>query len=288
MRLKLFYCIIAVQTLYACNQHQESEMLKDHLSAADSTSFSSDISSLSSPSRKWLRSADIRCRVPDVFAATYRLEQLVGLLGGVVNNSNIRNEAIHVNDFNYKFDSLKKVQVYTPAAYLTFKVPVAFLDSIVHSLSMMSDFTDCRTLKQQDVTLQYLSNALKNKAVSGVKLPADSKHQKAWERIKYEEERNGKVINRRVENLSLLDQVEYATLTVQLFQPAKVDELIVVDPAYITKADFRTELVSALRNGTDLLKNIILFFIHIWPLLVAGFIALVIYRTVWQRVVFRK
>ena len=54
------------------------------LATADSVVFGNSISSLTSPSRKMIRTADLRCRVDDVFAATTQLEDLVKASGGIV------------------------------------------------------------------------------------------------------------------------------------------------------------------------------------------------------------
>ncbi|WP_222597255.1 DUF4349 domain-containing protein [Chitinophaga pinensis] len=73
----------------------------------------------------------------------------------------MQNESVVIKDVPYSADSLKRIELYTPVANLTLRVPTASLDSVVHTLTAMATFIDYRTLKDEDKTLTYLSNAMK-------------------------------------------------------------------------------------------------------------------------------
>lgn len=281
MLRKTLYWIIPILTLIACN-NQLSTKEKEYLATADSTSFSSDISPLSSPSRKRIRTADIKCRVTNVLATTNRLEQLITRLDGIIAESHLENELSQTKEFNYKSDSIKRVQLYTPTAHLTLKMPVKSLDSVVYVLSNSADFISYRTLKQEDATFRYLSNALKNEAVTSNDISSKESGKKKLEVIQYDDDKQERVIDRRIENLKLLDDVEYATFTVQLFQPDVADVSVVVNPATITRAGFGAEIVNAMRNGIELLRGIILFFIQVWPLWIIAFVGWIGYRRLYR------
>lgn len=80
MRVPLYYMAPVVLLTAACssgsNHHSYSEAadsaaisMNEVAQAADSTGFTNDISSVNSPSRKRIRTADVRCRVSSVFNA---------------------------------------------------------------------------------------------------------------------------------------------------------------------------------------------------------------------------
>ncbi|PSL44808.1 uncharacterized protein DUF4349 [Chitinophaga niastensis] len=244
--------------------------MEDYVKTADSTTFSNDISSLTSASRKRIKSADVRCRVTNVFAATSRLEQIVNEMGGVVAESSLKNEFVQQHELLYTSDSVKRVQLYTPTANLTLKVPVMYLDTVVRSLTAMAGFIDYRIIRDQDLTLKYLSNALKNenekKAAEKI---VPEKKGKPLDVAVYQHQQEDQVVDRKMVNLEILDDVAYSTFTVQLFQPEVVDVQVVVNPAQATRAGFGTEIIMAMRSGAELLRNILLFFIQIWPFVLA-------------------
>jgi hypothetical protein len=249
---------------------EKAEQTSAYEAAADSTKFSNDITALNSPSRKRVRTADVRCRVDNAFKSALLLEQAVAGMNGVVVESSLHNSFGNQRDLPYSSDSLKRVQLYTPTAYLTLHVPAAGLDSIVLVLTNMASFIDHRTLKTADKTLDYLSNSLKNHDSGAVKI-VPGKQGTAVDVAMYQDNKREVAIDRKIANLVIMDSVNYATFTVQLFQPEMADVQIVVNPDDITRAGFGTELLSAFGTGVDALRNVILFLLQLWPFwLLAG------------------
>ncbi|MBS0028964.1 DUF4349 domain-containing protein [Chitinophaga sp. 22321] len=286
MRPSLYYLMVPILGICACSSNNAS--MKEYAATADSTSFANDISGdLNSASRKRVKSADMRCRVPSVFTATSKLEHLVTGVGGIVVESTLQNESVRQFDLPYTSDSVKTIQLYTPTANLTLRVPVAYLDSVDQSLTGMSELIEHRVIKDQDMTLKYLANALKNehdeqKAVKAEKAAAEkvvpAKNGTTLDVVQYKDDKEETVIDRRLNNLALLDDVAYSTVTVQLFQPQVADIKIILNPARLSRAGFGTELVTALRSGAEVLRNIFLFFVQIWPFLLAFVLGWIGYR----------
>ncbi|CAL1519315.1 DUF4349 domain-containing protein [Chitinophaga sp. MM2321] len=280
MRSSFLYLVIPVLTLAACGQSRyasneeaanKSAVMDDYIASADSSDFPGNMSSLLSPSRKRVRSADVRCRVTNVFTATSRLEQIVTAVGGVVASSTLQNEYVHRHELPYTTDSLKKVQLYTPVANLTLRVPVQHLDSVVHTLTSMAGFIDHRLLTDEDMTLSYLSNSLKNnKDNQRAGKIAPDKKTTALDIAKYEDQKNENVIDRQMVNLGIQDKVAYSTFTVQLFQPEVADIQIVVNPVHLTRSGFGTEILTAAHDGGTLLRNILITLVQIWPFWIAA------------------
>jgi hypothetical protein len=231
--------------------------------AADSTTLGSDITDINSPSRKMVRTADITCRVDDVYDVTSRLENTVRALHGIVAESRMENRTDETKTLNYKPDSLKQVRTYTTTAYLTLRVPQEYLDSVMKLIPSMATFIEHRTLKQDDNTLQYLSNALKNEALKPTIADTPLKTEQA---IVYNDNKKEQIVDRKINNLQLLDDANYATISVDLFQPQKVDALTIADPASATVLPFGKRLGLALIGGWNGCREVLLTLLQIWPL----------------------
>jgi hypothetical protein len=190
-------------------------------------------------------------------------------MDGIIVESTLQNEFGVSKEIPYSADSLKRIQLYSPTANLTLRVPAAKLDSVVQSLTAMASFIDYRTLKSQDKTLDYLSNALKNNEQGNVEetKPAPVNKKTPLDVIAYEDRKKENIIDRKIINMAILDDVNYATFSVQLFQPQLADVQVVVNPDRVIRAGFGTELLTALRNGADIFKNVLLFFLQLWPFL---------------------
>ncbi|MFB6457879.1 hypothetical protein ACE38W_21590 [Chitinophaga sp. Hz27] len=236
--------------------------------AADSVAFENDIASLNSASRKRIRSADIQCRVNSVFDAVNTIEHVTHAVNGVIVNSNQYTQSRNEKYLPYTTDSLRQVKIYTTAADIQLKVPVSSLDSVVRVITGMATYIDHRTLKDEDKTLNYLSNALRNNSTPST-VVADKKTSSA-DAASYNDAKKNEKIDRQLSNLAIIDDVNNASITVALVQPDKADVQMVVNPDAINKAGFGTELKMAMIDGADLLRNIIIFLISIWPFVILG------------------
>ncbi|MBV8251250.1 MAG: DUF4349 domain-containing protein [Chitinophaga sp.] len=277
MRKSIPLWVLPALSLAACNaapDHSASTVQVAKSNAeqitekADSVAFATDIASLNAASRKRVRTADVRCRVKNVFDATTTLERVTKELDGVVVESHQENTVTQDKYVAYSADSLMHVRMYGTVAQLTLRVPVNRMDSVVHVLSGMATYIDHRTLKDEDKTMQYLSNSLRNNLV--IQSPKPDKKATSLDIAKYKDEKEEKVIDRELNNLSLMDDVNNATLTVAMFQPDRADIVVEVNPAAATRAGFGTELKNALIDGTEILRNLFLFLITIWPFLILG------------------
>jgi len=277
MLRKNFLWAISLLCLIACKNYSRTAEAK-----ADSTAAVSPMSGRETASpdtaRMRIRRADIKCRVDNVFETTTGLERLVTRLDGAITESHIENEPFETKELTYKNDSLKKIQIYTPTANLTLKIPEKYLDSVINDLAHIARFINYRTLRQTDVTLQYLSNNLKNESEAGSPISIATAEKNKLELLQYKEARQQTNINRRIENLQLSDDVKYATLTVMLFQPTLTDVSVQINPDAITRTGFWEQLGASFLSGTETIKSIALFMLSIWPMWIIIFVAWKAYR----------
>lgn len=254
MRYLIIPSAAAVVLLSACNARESGQ---EFASAADSISFAGDVSQINSSSRKITRAADIKCRVRNVQDATLELERKVQQLDGLVAQSTIENRAVQERVLSYKPDSLRQVTSYTPVATLTLRIPEFYLDSLMRMLPQVAEFTDYRNLRQDDKTLAYLANALRNEALR----PALQKS-----KIADTGTNTLQAVDRRIENLQILDDVHYATVSVELTQPAQVYTTMVVNTDYAATESFGRQLANSLYKGWTALQGLFVALVAAWPL----------------------
>ena len=135
----------------------------------------------------------------------------------------------------------------------------------------MAAFIEERSLKQDDVTLKYLSNALKNEPAKNNYTAHALKNAKKTDEVlnvgQYESDKTEQTINRKVENLQMLEDVNYATVNITFFQPEQVDAHVIVNADYYTRPSFGTQFFSAIGEGWLLFRNFLIALVRIWPYL---------------------
>ncbi len=226
---------------------------------------------LNSSSRKVIHTVDFNCKVENVFVAVNKLENLVKSTGGIVQESHIGNRENDSRVIYYKPDSLRKMVVYTTTATLTLRIPAAVLDSVINVIPSLSCFIDSRTIKQSDVTWKYLANELKNNTgntntTTKKALALARKSKEPIEVQKFEDEKEEQKTDRKIENLNLLDDVNYPTLTVVFTQPEQVFVQTIVNASVLTSEPFSSRFKVALSNGWDGIGVCLVGLVNIWPL----------------------
>ncbi|MBW8683384.1 DUF4349 domain-containing protein [Chitinophaga rhizophila] len=194
----------------------------------------------------------------------------------------MQNESMGIKDIPYSADSLKRIQLYIPTATVTVRVPAAKLDSVVSMLTSMSTFIESRIMKDEDKTLSYLSNALKNDGPPPVAIQP-SKQATTVSVATYQDKKYDAETNRRIANMAILDDVHYATFTVQLYQPQMADQQIIVNPEKVILAGFGTEVLQSLRTGLESFSKLVIILVACWPYLLLLTIGMLIYRKVWRK-----
>ncbi len=225
---------------------------------------------LNSPDRKIARTADIRCQVANALNATMALERLTKQLGGAMLESALQRTYSQINTTAYKADSLRETKTSVTTATMTIRVPSDQLDTLLQALPALATTVESRTIKQQDLTYSYVANELRNKAAeqansSGI-APAPRRSE-ALETQQYKDAKTDELIDRKINNLQILDNVAYATITVALTEPEAINQRAIPNPDYYAKTPLTIELRNAFVNGWEIMAELALIFISIWPLL---------------------
>ena len=242
--------------------------------------------SLNAPARKIIKTADLRCRVEDVYTATTRIERMANAIGGQIANSKLENVTEESRTLPYKTDSLQQVESFTTTAQLTLRIPVNALDTILADIAGDAAFINNRSLHLDDATLRYLSNKLKQEAMAAHDATGRSGAlaKRTGDAIVsgiYTDDHNEASIDRRIGNMQLVDQAAYATLTVELYQPPRISRSIMPDMEALMKPTMGQQAALALNNGWQLLRGLLIALLTVWPLLLvsaAGYFAWHVYR----------
>lgn len=255
---------------------------------ADSAVVSEAPGTLASPERKVIRKADMNCRVADVPATVTMLEKKITEAGGIIAESRIDNSTVEDKTIAYNIDSLKHIQIVSTTAHMTLRVPAPLVDSVVGIIQSTAGFVASRNMSREDVTLKCLSNQMMNKPEErtatnsrALKLATDTREVLDLQRN--EDARKERIVSRHIENLKLMDDVAYATLTVSLSQPDVPVMQIVPDKERMMQVPFTTQCRLAMEGGWQLVSGIVLGLLSIWPLLLVIMAGLTIGYTVRKR-----
>lgn len=261
----------------ACHNNPDAEekAMNEYIAGADSmaTSTSSDMADLTSDARKVIHKVDIRCRVDNVQQAVQELEAFTVFVDGLVQESRMQNDIVSEKSVVYKDDSVKTAQVYNTTAYMVIRVPVYALDTLSSKISAISAFTNHRNMVREDVTLQFLSNILKNRQAQEnkqtAKKVASVKTDKPTDMVQYQDNNANQQVDRRIANLSILDDSRYATLKLELYQPGQVAVMVTQNIDKQVTASFGEQLLLAVGKSVDMIKALLLWVVATWPLWVA-------------------
>ena len=225
---------------------------------------------LNSPERKIARTADVRCEVKNTLQATMRLEQLTKQLGGATLESSLQRTNSNISTTPYKSDSLRETKTSITTATMTLRVPANNLDSLLQTLPGIATTVNTRTVKQQDLTYSFVANELRNNAFEQARQKGMTplpKRSEALETQQYKDAKTNELIDRKISNLQILDNVAYATITIALTEPETINQRAIPNPEYYTETPLLLRLQNAFTNGWSLIAELILGVITLWPML---------------------
>ena len=272
---KLALTTLAIATLLiSC---KKSEALEESATEIITDSISSSAAVEKEEStRKFIRTADLKFKVKNVIQSTYAIENITNKFDGFVTYTNLQSVIIDKFETKVSQDSTLETTRYNVENNITIRVPNTKLDTVIKSIAKQIDFLDYRTIKADDVSLKILSNQLAQNRSSNnekrIEKAIDTKGKKindimdAENNLANQKEQKD---NSKLENLSIQDQVNFSTLTIQIYQHESVkQEMTANTKDYIFyKPHIGIRILDSLRTGWNVLLDIIVFLFEIWWLL---------------------
>lgn len=318
LQTKSISIILGVCLLLSCSnksskgEHQASDMSESTASAASaeteaniaftpptilqetsvSSSQSNFISSLAASTsnddgvHKFIRTAQMKFRVKDIPKATYTIENIIIKNNGFIIHSTINNENSYSTTTNISNDSSLVTHYSNLIADLVLRVPHTKLDTVLKQIAPLALKIDYRTIEAKDITLQLLSEKMKQERMSKkgrrVSDAINNKGHKLNDVIDAEEVLDNtleEADKTKLAEYEINDQVEYSTITIKLHQNTSVYTERVLRKKNIEEYDSNLgeKAKDALYNGWIIVSSLFIFLLNIWPLILIGAIVVILY-----------
>lgn len=273
--LKLSLILLGVFTvIISCKKSDvaSEELTSDIAVNTDSISSSAAVEKEGS-TRKFIRTADLKFKVKNVTQSTYTIENITNKFDGFVTYTNLQSNIIDKFETKISQDSTLETTRYNVENNITIRVPNKRLDTVIKTIAKQIDFLDYRIIKADDVSLKILSNQLSQKRSSTnqkrVEKAIDTKGKKindimeAENNLANQKEQND---NSKLENLSIQDQIDFSTLTIQIYQHESVKQEMIANTKDYNyyKPNIGIRIIDSLKTGWYVLLDVIVFIIEIW------------------------
>jgi hypothetical protein len=283
---KISLVVLAITLLlFSCKKSSAAEEISSEI-ATDTISSSAAVEKEGS-TRKFIRTADLKFKVKNVIQSTYAIENITNKFDGFVTYTNLQSNIIDKFETKVSQDSTLETTRFNVENNITIRVPNKRLDTVIKSIAKQINFLDYRIIKADDVSLKILSNQLSQKRSSNnekrVEKAIDTKGKKindimnAENNLANQKEQND---NSKIENLSIQDQVNFSTLSIQMYQHESVKQEMnanTKDYNYY-KPNIGIRILDSLKTGWFVLLDIIVFLIQIWWLILIGIGGFFIYK----------
>jgi len=287
---KIVLTLLALGLIVACKESvaEETPDYSENV-ATDSTSVVSSSAAVENKNsnRKFVRTADVKFKVKNIAKSTYAIEDATTKFGGFVTYTNLQSN-IHSEDrTKVSQDSTLVTTKYKVDNNITIRVPNTKMDTVIKTIAKQIHFLDYRIIKADDVSLQMLSNELaqkrSNSSEKRLANAIDSKGKKLNQVVKAEETLDAKKEQNdasKLQNLSLQDQVNFSTLTLNIYQDESIKQEMVANEKSINayRPNIGLQIWDSVKTGWFMLENIVSFVVVLWPFALIGFLGLLGYK----------
>lgn len=201
---------------------------------------------------KIIKTAKAKYKVKDVKIATHQIKQVVSQYGAYISDMRFENN------------------LYQKSNRFTIKIPQKYFDIAMDSIGNFAEFVDYENVTTQDVTEEYVDLQSRLKTKIEVKQRIESilrKNAITVEDILATEDKL-RVIQEEIEVAQgrlkyLSNKVAFSTIHIDLYETVDYKE----EPVAYNKT-FWSKTKNALSNGWELIENLLLGLLHVWPLLI--------------------
>jgi hypothetical protein len=287
---KIVLTLLALGLVVACKESvaEETSDYSENV-ATDSTSVVSSSAAVENKNsnRKFVRTADVKFKVKNVAKSTYAIEDATTKFGGFVTYTNLQSNIHNEDRTKVSQDSTLVTTKYKVDNNITIRVPNTKMDTVIKTIAKQIHFLDYRIIKADDVSLQMLSNELaqkrSNSSEKRLENAIDSKGKKLNQVVKAEETLDAKKEQNdasKLQNLSLQDQVNFSTLTLNIYQDESIKQEMVANEKSINayRPNIGLQIWDSVKTGWFMLENIISFVVVLWPFVLIGFLGFLGYK----------
>ena len=287
---KIVLTLLALGLIVACKE-SVAEETPDYSENAvtDSTSVVSSSAAVENKNsnRKFVRTADVKFKVKNVAKSTYAIEDATTKFGGFVTYTNLQSNIHNEDRTKVSQDSTLVTTKYKVDNNITIRVPNTKMDTVIKTIAKQIHFLDYRIIKADDVSLQMLSNELaqkrSNSSEKRLANAIDSKGKKLNQVVDAEATLDAKKEQNdasKIQNLSLQDQVNFSTLTLNIYQDESIKQEMVANEKSINayRPNIGLQIWDSIKTGWFMLENIVSFIVVLWPFVLIGFLGFIGYK----------
>ena len=200
---------------------------------------------------KIIKTANVRFKVKDIQESAKQIKMFVDKTQGYISDMRFNNS------------------LYRKENNFTIKVPKAYFDSLIDSVSQVAEFIEHIEVTSKDVTEEYMDVETRLKTKLEVKERYEEILRKNAKTVKdiLETEEKLRIIQEEIEVAQgklnyMSNRVSFSTLNVSLYETVEHK-----DQPEVYKRTFGSKIIEALSFGWDLIKNLFLGILFIWPLI---------------------
>lgn len=260
-------------------------------SRQESVNVQSDQQEGKLPERQFIRTSEMKFRVRDVSGTTNQIEHIVKQNQGFVTYTNLKSTVENQQTVQKSLDSSLESIQYVVTNEITLRIPNAKLDSTLYSIAALVDFMDYRIIKADDVALQMKSNqkaqarALQNS--QRISKHTDSKKgnisQASDADIAVADQQQA-ADDAEINNLSLMDQVAYSTVSLSIYQRTETKFWTIVNPeAQNVKTGMGIRIWDSIKTGWYFAEDLFVGILRLWFVVLLVLIGYLIYRKYFRR-----
>jgi hypothetical protein len=235
---------------------------------------------------RFIRTAEIKCKVKNVVAATYAIEDITSRQGGFVTNTELTSEKNNSTSIPISADSTLETNFYTVTNSITIRVPNTRLDNTLKEIAQHIEYLDYRTIKTEDVALQLLGNKLTQQRLAKTEdrltNAIDNKGKKLTEISTAEDGLQNKqqqADEAQIANLALNDKINFSTIQLYLYQRETFSREVVANHQNITayEPSFFSKIKESLQYGWLIIQAVFIFLLRFWAIVAVAFIVYLVY-----------
>ena len=264
-----------------------STEMKEQSKNSDYLSSSAAVQNPKDTARKFVRTADLKFKVKNVYDATLKIEKIAAENEGFVTYTNLHSTIDKTILTPISADSSLESLYYSVENNIVLRVPNYKLDSTIRSIAPLIQYLDYRIIKADDVSMLLLSNKIAQKTLSAAtqKLGKvnDEKAKNYNQAVNSEENLLNKqrILDQlKLSNLGLLDEINYSTLKINIYQRQEFKRELIENDKNIKsyKAGFWVKLKEAVMYSVEILLNIFLFLVRIWAIILIIVVIIIILK----------
>ena len=211
---------------------------------------------------KIIKSATVKYKVDDVKVATAKIKKIAMRYHAYISDLRFQNTLYQIEN------------------RFTVKVPQEHFDAMMDSIAGVAAFIEYENITTKDVTEEYIDLQSRLKTKLEVKARYEEvlhQNAKTVKDILLTEDKL-RVIQEEIESAQgrlkyLTSKVAFSTIQIDLFETVEY-----VDEPSSYKKTFLDKSKNGFSFGWNMIEAALLFFIHIWPLLIGGIILIVFLR----------